>query len=117
MDPVLKVGAIAAALAAILTLAGLLWRGWRTLWREVIEPFREFLSDWRGEPAREGVPERPGVMRRLERVEHRLDTVVAEFRPNGGATLRDVVDDTRTKVGQLETAPVQVHVHHAAAGQ
>lgn len=34
-----------------------------------------FLDDWFGEDAREGHPATPGVMERLEAIEHRLDSL------------------------------------------
>ena len=43
-----------------------------------------FLADWNGEPARPGVPEKRGVMVRLEAIE-------AELSYNSGATLKDAV--------------------------
>lgn len=43
----------------------------------------EFLDDWNGEPAREGVEERPGVMKRLAALE--------ELQPNHGGSVKDAV--------------------------
>lgn len=54
-------------------------------WKAVAPTFRrtrDFLDDWGGEPARPGVPERLGVMARLDRIEH-------ELHPNSGKSLRD----------------------------
>lgn len=45
------------------------------------------FDDWQGQPARPGVPERPGVMRRLEMIE-------SELHPNGGSSLRDAINRT-----------------------
>lgn len=36
----------------------------------------QMLDDWRGTEARPGVPRRPGVMERLEKIEHDVSRVV-----------------------------------------
>lgn len=51
-----------------------------------------FLDDWFGEPARDGKPEQPGVMRRLAKVEARVATIEHQVTPNSGESLRDVAD-------------------------
>lgn len=64
-----------------------------------------FLEDWNGEPARKGVPARPGVMERLANVEKELTL-------NGGRSLKDTV---MRMAGQLDrlTQPVTVNVTQA----
>ncbi|MFF9403830.1 hypothetical protein [Streptomyces sp. NPDC014744] len=66
----------------------------------------EFGDDWNGVEARPGVPERPGVMARLDRIEQkgtersaRLARIDHELHPNSGQSLRDAVDrvDARTR--------------------
>ena len=86
-------GLVAAAAAG---LAGAIYIG-----RVVIQFSRRighFLDDWFGEPAREGQPERPGVMSRLARqdlrqarAEQRLARIEAELKPNGGGSIKDQV--------------------------
>ena len=44
----------------------------------------EVLEDWRGTPARDGVPAHPGVMVHLAQIEQELG-------PNGGESLCDAV--------------------------
>lgn len=36
----------------------------------------QMIDDWRGTEARPGVPRRPGVMERLEKIEHDVSRVV-----------------------------------------
>ena len=81
----LDVGAAAAAVTVILTLASVAWR-------RVGRPLRHFLADWAGEPPRPGYPGRPGVPERLERLEVRVANVEAELSPNGGRSVRDRVE-------------------------
>lgn len=95
VDTVLVWGGALSLTAGLLTLA---WRGIRggvRLGRRV----DEFIDDWRGEPSRPGVPERPGVMVRMAGMEDRLavledglDRVMHELYPNSGGSLRDAVD-------------------------
>ncbi|MES9587830.1 MULTISPECIES: hypothetical protein [unclassified Streptomyces] len=79
------------AAAAIAAGLGLLWRITRGV-RRIVSRVDEFIDDWQGTPARSGVPSRPGVMERLDRIEH-------ELHPNSGSSLRDAVDrvDARTQ--------------------
>lgn len=96
------------AAAALITAAGLLWRGTRGF-RSMARRIEAFADDWGGCPERPGVPGRPGVMERLDGIERqtqhipeleqRLARIEHEMRPNSGASLRDAVDrlDVRTR--------------------
>jgi hypothetical protein len=100
----------AGVLAALAAGGGVAWRAVRPF-RHAAQQFEEFIDDWRGTPARPGVPERPGMMVRvagieqqtqvIPELERRIARVEHELRPNGGASLRDAVDrvDARTQSG------------------
>lgn len=87
------------AIAALVGLTTLVWRGVRAV-RRMIDRVDDLVDDWQGVPGRPGVPERPGVMSRLHHIEQRLVGVEHELRPNSGRSLRDAVDrvDERTRV-------------------
>lgn len=52
---------------------------------------REFLLDWRGRPAKDGRPETPGVV-------HRINTIEQQLKPNGGQSMYDKVTQVRNAV-------------------
>lgn len=81
-------GGAATAVLAVLALAG--WA-----WRKLGRPVRDFLADWRGQPARPGVSERPGVMRRLEHIERHIGNGTDQ-------PLRELVVTTERRVAALE---------------
>ncbi|MFJ2115366.1 hypothetical protein ACIOEX_26310, partial [Streptomyces sp. NPDC087850] len=72
-------------------LLGLAWRIARRLGR-TIGTVDDFITDWNGVDERPGVPERKGVMLRLDGIGERLTAVEHELHPNSGASLRDAVD-------------------------
>jgi len=61
------------------------WLGKRT--GPTAKKIINFLDDWNGEPARPGVPQRLGVMARLDEMHH-------ELHPNSGSSLADAVNRT-----------------------
>lgn len=67
----------------------------------LVRRVHEFLDDWNGEPAREGVEERPGVMKRLATLEARTKTTEDELTPNGGGSVKDAVKRIDKTVEQL----------------
>ncbi|MFJ1708584.1 hypothetical protein [Kitasatospora sp. NPDC088346] len=79
------------AVVAIAGAAGLLWRATRGAHR-LARRVEDFIDGWAG------TDEHPGVMARLDRIEHKLGTVEHELHPNSGGSLRDAVDrvDQRT---------------------
>jgi uncharacterized small protein (DUF1192 family) len=90
------------ALVTLVTLAGgfAVWTA-RHLWKMFRRGTR-FLDDFFGEPAREGLPAKPGVMARLGSVEELAGRVAAEMTFNHGASLRDIVHQTASDVRDLK---------------
>lgn len=98
----LNVGQVALYVGGVLLVIGLIAKAWKTI-RPVWVGVQNFLEDWRGEPARDGVPGRDGVMKRLATIEDdgaatkkRVADIEHELHPNSGASFRDQVD----KLGQ-----------------
>ena len=60
----ISVGQVVAWILVILAVASLIRQQ-----RKSLRPLENFFRDWNGEEARPGVPERPGVMVRLDRIE------------------------------------------------
>lgn len=65
-------------IAGAVVASGLMgfWRGSAPA-RKLLATFGEFVDDWRGQPARDGVPERPGMMRRMATNEAAMGEVKA----------------------------------------
>ena len=91
------VAAIVALVAAVCT--GAAWLGAR-VWRMMRRATR-FFDDYFGQPARDGMEARPGVMARLGSVEKLVEHVVAETSPNHGQSLRDTVFRTADELAEL----------------
>ena len=86
------------ALAAVSVAASgfLLWL-LRWLWHTLVRT-SHFLDDYFGQPPREGMAARPGVMARLAILEGLVGKVIGETQPDGGNSLRDVVHKTADDV-------------------
>lgn len=100
----LNVGQVAVYVFGVLFVVGLIVKCWKTI-RPVWVGVRDFLDDWRGEPERDGVKGRDGVMKRLATIEDdgastkkRVEDIEHELHPNSGSSLRDQVDGMRDQL-------------------
>jgi hypothetical protein len=82
---------VAVAVVSVLGVVAVAWRAWRKFHKS----FGRFMEDWNGEPARPGVPAKPGVMVRLASIEK-------EIHPNSGSSLRDAINRIEARVDGLE---------------
>jgi hypothetical protein len=100
LDTAAVTGFVGAVTGSLATLA--------VAWTRVVRPIQRIAEDWNGEPARprDGVPERPGVMLRLSRIE-------AEMHPNGGSSMRDAVN---RGLAVAERTEANLAAHVAAHG-
>ncbi|MEW1838558.1 hypothetical protein AB0392_11440 [Nonomuraea angiospora] len=93
-DSLVQVFVVAGTIAGGLALLGVLAKGGAWLWR-TFTALKDFLDDWKGEPARAGVEARPGIPARIAVIE-------SELHPNHGTSLRDAVDRLETSVRRVE---------------
>ena len=85
---------VAGGVASIVLTAGMLWRGWRHVRRNVVDPLSRMLEDWNGRPARNGNPPVPGVPARLAGLERHLG--------NGTDTpARQVIEANASKLAEV----------------
>lgn len=103
MDPAWLTAAIALVAAVFGAVAWAVRWAWRILRR-----ITHFLDDYAGQPARDGMPARPGFMARLASAEEALAHVVAETKPNHGQSLRDMVVRTAADVAEIKTEQAAV---------
>ena len=85
---------------AVALFGGIAWAG-RWAWR-ILRRITHFLDDYAGQPARDGMPARPGFMARLASAEESLAHVVQETKPNHGTSLRDMVVRTAHDVADIK---------------
>ena len=103
MNPEWLAALVALVVAMVGGIAFALRWAWRILRRTV-----HFLDDYSGQPARDGMPAKPGLMARLTTVEEALAKVVSEMSPNHGQSLRDRVDQTAADVAEIKREQVRV---------
>lgn len=61
-----------------------------------------FFSDWYGEPERDGVPEKQGVMHRLRGLEQGQADIKHELSRNGGSSTKDAAHDARRIAREIQ---------------
>jgi hypothetical protein len=96
---------LVAAASALSIMLGALALVGRYLMRPLVvtlRDVREFLREWRGEPARPGHSSVPGIPERLARTESTLDDVDRQLRTNGGSTLRDLAQENRDAIAGVD---------------
>ncbi len=84
----LTLGQIAIVVGGVVAVLGLFTKVWKTV-RPVWRGVRDFLDDWRGEPARDVA----GMKPQLSAIDH-------EMHPNSGSSLRDQVDNITTTLNE-----------------
>jgi hypothetical protein len=89
--------------ACIIALATIIFGFTRWIW-PMLRDVRNFLSGWNGEEPRpeEGYEGRPGVMKRLQTIEFKLDSVVKELHPNSGTSMKDQLTSVTEDVRQIK---------------
>jgi hypothetical protein len=83
---------ITVILGAVLSIKNVIAPVWRAI-KKAIVTWENFITDWNGDPEPEdGRKPTPGVIARLELVESGLRKVKSEVSPNGGKSIKDVVN-------------------------
>lgn len=90
-------GGVSAVIGALFMLGKMVRGMWKFLRRT-----GHALDLIIGVPAIGESPEKPGVIKRLETLEERTQSIAKEVRPNGGSSLRDAVEDTKAMVERVE---------------
>ena len=99
LDALIVLGIIGTAEEAIRRIVG------RPLVR-TYRKFDRFLDAWNGEPARDGLPARPGAIERIIAIEYQVHN-------NGGGSLKDVATKGLTVALQTQSA-LDEHVRQSA---
>lgn len=94
-SPLFQAGAIAAAISAIIGTLLMLGKVVRLVW-SFNRRIGHALDLIIGAPAVGEIPEKPGVVARLERIEK-------EVRPNGGGSMKDQVSKIQESVDTIDS--------------
>lgn len=93
-NPLLQAGAVAAAISAIIGTLLMLGKVVTLVWK-LNRRVGHALDIIIGAPAVGEIPERPGVMARLERIEK-------EVKPNGGTSIKDQVSSIKQSIERVD---------------
>lgn len=93
-----------------LGIAGLLVKG-ASVVRKWAKRLELFFEDWAGEAPRPGVPERPGVVVRLGRLETSVAEIQMQVNHNHGSSMRDDITAIKKKVTADDASTVAIHIN------
>lgn len=105
---------ITVILGAVLTIKNVIAPVWRGFKRAIVA-WEDFITDWKGDPNPEdGRKPTPGVIARLEVVEDGLFKLKSELSPNGGKSVKDVVNriETRLEEGNQKFDSLDSRIAH-----
>jgi hypothetical protein len=90
-------------------LTGILY----SFWKFTIA-WNDFMRDWKGDSHEDGRAPIPGVIARLEKLENGLYKVRSEVSPNGGSSIKDVVNriETRLEEGNEKFDSLDTRIAH-----
>jgi len=89
---------------AATALGAIIWAGRGAV--NFIERWNQFLDDWNGEPERPGISQaRPGVLKRLTRLEESQAAVETAVKPNAGHSIKDQITRIEEHVVPPENRP------------
>lgn len=98
---------VSLSAGTIITVAGAI-----ATMRPVLRKASDFFDDWQGQPPRPGVPEVPGVMERIRRLDDgqldistRLRQVEAQVNPDSGSSMYDKVSTIAQVVTSQPRSP------------
>jgi len=105
---------ITVILGAVLTIKNVIAPVWRGIKRAIVA-WEDFITDWKGDPNPEdGRKPTPGVIARLEVVESGLTKLKSELSPNGGKSVKDVVNriENRLEEGNQKFDSLDSRIAH-----
>ncbi|HET9788331.1 MAG TPA: hypothetical protein VFP47_14435 [Pyrinomonadaceae bacterium] len=97
----IEIVGIAGGVGAIIGALFMTGRAVRVMWK-FLRRTGHALDIIIGVPAIGESPERPGVVKRLDMLEEKTQSIAKEVRPNGGSSLRDTVESTKVMVKRVE---------------